>query len=88
MDENFNIPHDDVTDVIEMTDKLEFLIHEILHGNEKELALSALMNACVNCLIGQCKTVLEARMLREVLVQVLDLSIENIKIETPEKPSS
>lgn len=78
------ISHDDLTDVIEMTDKLEKYIHEVLDGNPHSLALSALMNATITCMIAECETVDQIVAFRNVFVRVLDESIQRIEIKKPE----
>ena len=43
-----HIPHDDLMDVLEMTNKMESYIPNILKDNDHNLAISALMSASVN----------------------------------------
>jgi hypothetical protein len=83
-----HIPQDDLMDVLEMTNKIEAYIHQVLKDNERNLALSALMSSCINCMLGQCHTLDEVVFYRNLFVQILDNSIRTIRIQGPEKPPS
>ena len=76
-----NVPRDDLIDVMEMTSKIESHISQILHDQEKSLAISALMSASINSLIAQCKTFDEVVFYRNLFVQILDSSIRAIQIK-------
>lgn len=78
------ISADDLMDVIEMTDILEKHIAETLQGNQGSLALSALMNASINSMLGQCKTLDEVILYRNVFVHALDSSIKGIQVRNGE----
>lgn len=86
--ESPHIPHDDLMDVLEMTNKIESYISNILKDNDHNLAISALMNASVNSMIGQCKTLSEVMFCRTLFIQILDISIKSIEWKKPEEPSS
>jgi len=75
------IPRDDLIDVMEMTQKLESHISHILKENEITLAMSALMSATINCMLGQCKTFDEVVFYRNIFMQIFDSSIRAIKIK-------
>lgn len=75
------ITEDDVMDVLEMTDDLGEAISEILEGNDRNLALSALIGASINGMLGQCDTLDEIFSCRSIFIQVLDSSISAIRIE-------
>lgn len=75
------IPQDDLIDVMEMTQKLESHISHILKENDITLAMSALMSASINCMLGQCKTLDEVVFYRNIFMQIFDSSIRNIKIK-------
>lgn len=49
------VPHDDLLDVMEMTQKIESQIGYILKDVETSLAMSALMSATINCLLDNAK---------------------------------
>ncbi len=85
-----HISQDDLTDVIEMTDKIEVYINTILDGNQQSLAMSALMSSSINCMLGQCETLSEVMFYRNLFIQILDSSIKQIQVKGPEKqpPSS
>jgi hypothetical protein len=81
-----SIPPDDLMDVVEMTEDLEELITVILVGSPHNLAMSALMSATINIMLGQCINLDEVVFYRNVYMQMLDKSIKNIKIKKPEFP--
>ncbi len=80
-----NISHDDLLDVKEMIVKIENSIFEILEGESKPLAISALMSASINCLMGQCSTRNEVLFYKELFIKVLNNCVESIKIVEKEK---
>lgn len=82
-----NIPQDDLIDVMEMTRKIEKFIWETIKDNEKELAMSALMSATINSVLGQCNTLDEIVIYRNLFVSILDGSIKQVQVKHPEKPS-
>lgn len=81
------IPQDDLMDVMEMTNKIETYIANVLKDNDKNLAMSALMSACINSMLVQCKTLDELVFYRNLFTQILDSFIRFIRIERGEKPS-
>ena len=76
-----NVSRDDLLDVMEMTKKIETYVERVLKGNEKNLGMSALMSATVNCVLSQCSTIQEIQMYRNIFVQIFDGSIMNVKIK-------
>lgn len=82
------ISQDDLTDVMEMTHKLETYTYNVLQGNQRTLAMSALMSAFTNCMLSQCETLHEVVTYRNLFIGILDDSIRSIGIKGPEKPSS
>lgn len=83
-----HIPHDDLMDVMEMTNKIETYISSVLRDNDRNLAMSALMSASINSMLTQCKTLDEVMFYRNLFMQILDSSIRTIEIKKPESPSS
>lgn len=79
--ENPIVPHDDLLDVVEMTQKLESHISSILQENELTLSMSALMSATINCIISQCTNFDEVVFYRNIFMQIFDSSIRAIKIK-------
>lgn len=75
-----SIPEDDLQDVFEMTIKIESCINQILNDNQLDLAISALITSCINTLLRQCDTVQDAIFYRNVLVNLLDGSIEKMQL--------
>jgi hypothetical protein len=86
MMEQPHIPRDDLIDVMEMTNKLESYISNVLKDNERNLALSALMSSCINSMLAQCSTLDEVVFYRNLFVQILDSSIRIIRIQGPRQP--
>jgi len=82
------IPHDDLMDVMEMTQKIEMYINYVLKDIDGKLAMSALMSASINCMLAQCKTLTDVMIYRNLFIQILDNSIRTIRIQGPQKPPS
>lgn len=78
-----NVSQDDLIDVMEMANKIEESIYDILEGNSERLAISALMSATINIMLGQCTTLDEVAFYRNIYMQMLDNSIRAIKIKKP-----
>lgn len=83
-----SVPHDDITDVMEMADNIERCVCQILEGNDKNLAFSALISATVNCVTGQCKSLNEMVYYRNLFVQIFDGSLQEIKTRNQDLGSS
>jgi len=81
MSEKATVSQDDLLDVMEMTKKLEFHISHILEENDRSLAMSALMSATINCMFGQCKTRDEVYFYRNIFIQIIDKTVQSIKIK-------
>ena len=79
MMEKRSISRDDLLDVMEMTEKLERQINNILRGNERPLSMSALMSATINCMLSQCKYVEDVISYRDAFISILDGTIESIQ---------
>ena len=75
------VPQDDLLDVMEMTKKLENYISNVLKENELTLAMSALMSASINCMLGQCKTLEEVIFYKNVFTNIFDSSIRSIRLK-------
>lgn len=80
------IPQDDLIDVMEMTNKIESCINEVLKENDRSVAVSALIGACINCLISQCNTLEEVMDHRNIFIKILDRTIRTIRIQEPQQP--
>jgi hypothetical protein len=74
-----SIPRDDLLDVIEMTQKMEYAISNILKDNELSLSMSALYSATINCIIAQCQTMEEVIFYRNLFMEIFDSSIRTIE---------
>ena len=77
--ENLPISADDITDVVEMVDKIEDLLCDLLEDNASELVISALLNVTINATIFGCNSVNEAKQYRAAIIHGLDRSLEALK---------
>jgi hypothetical protein len=82
-----HIPRDDLMDVMEMTNTIELCIFDVLKENDRNLGMSALMGASINCILEQCETLDEVIFYRNLFMQILDSSIRTIQITGMENPS-
>lgn len=80
------VPHDDIMDVMDMTNKMEAYISKAFKENELNLAMSALMSASINSMLAQCKTLDEVIFYRDLFTQILDSTIRTIRLQRPQKP--
>ena len=83
--DGYSIPHDDVIDVMEMSQKIEAHIHATVKGNDRNLGMSAIMSSCINAMLIQCKTLDEVLYFRNLFVQIIDGSIRSINIKPAEE---
>jgi hypothetical protein len=82
-----DISQDDLMDVLEMTRKMEEYISTVLSDNDRQLSISALMSASINCMLENCKTLDEVIFYRNIFIQILDNSIRHIQIKGHETTS-
>lgn len=78
---NIKIPEDDLMDVIEMTQKLEKAMNDILDDNQRTLAMSALMSATINRIISECDTIQQVFFYRNLYFNIFDASINTIDLK-------
>lgn len=78
------ISQDDILDVMQLTETITEYICDLLQDTEKNIAVSALMSACANYILGQCKTLNEATYRRNIFVEFLDDSIRDMGIKKEE----
>jgi hypothetical protein len=69
------VSKDDILDVVELTEKLEHAMFEILKGNERKIAMSAFINASSTMLIAQCDSTDEMLKYKHILNLIVDKSI-------------
>lgn len=69
------ISKDDITDVIEMTEKLEKFIYKVFEGNDLNLCFSALSGAFINSLLSQMISTDEAILYRNIFFKIMDRAI-------------
>ena len=73
------VSKDDLQDVHEMTKKLEDAMSLILLDNDMDLAVSALMSATINCMLGQCETMQDVKYYRDIMIKIINTSIDSIR---------
>lgn len=73
------LPQDDLEDVMEMTDRIEDFVAFTLKDTPLNLAMSALISAATNCILAKCETVNQAIFFRNLLLDVLDKTIGEMK---------
>ena len=76
-----SVPQDDLLDVMEMTQKMEKYMAQVLKDNEESLGMSALMSATINCVLGHCTTLDEVVFYRNIFISVFDTSIRSIRLK-------
>ncbi len=78
------ISQDDIQDVVEMTYNLERTICEVVRGNDKYLAISALINATINIMLANCNTYEQILNTRDLFINIFDRTIKDFKIKKKE----
>lgn len=66
---------DDLADVMELADKIEDCISEVLDEQDKSVAMAALMSASINAMSGLCDSDEEVIYYRNFFKAILDVSI-------------
>ena len=84
--EEGSIPQDDILDVLQLTTDLEAAMFNVLKDSPYALAVSALMNASISCILAQCDTIDEAILYRNIFMEIFDRSIRSIQIKDKETP--
>lgn len=69
---------DDVFDVVELVDKIEASIDEIIKDQPKFIAMSAVISASINSIIKNCSSIPEIVKYYEIFKELMDASISNI----------
>lgn len=78
---DFSISPDDLQDMRELVDDLQEAIGVILYDQNFDIAFSALMSATINSTLGQCETIDEVMMYRNVFINGMNAFIKNIKLQ-------
>lgn len=76
-----NLPQDDLLDVLEMTKKVDAFLSDTFSQTDRNLAMSAVMNSTINCIIAQCRTLEDVMFYRSIFLHFFDASINAIKIK-------
>lgn len=75
------VSQDDLEDVKQLTKRIEGCICEILDENGINLSMSALISACINCILNQCENVSDAVLYRKIFIEVFDIALRSVKIK-------
>lgn len=76
--ERKTLTQDDITDVVQMRTELEKYINNVLQDNDKNLALSALINATINYTLCRCDTLEEVCDYKNAFTHIFDKIIATI----------
>lgn len=77
----FSISPDDLEDLKELVSDLQDMMGSILEDQEFNIAFSALMSATLNCTLGQCETIDEVMMYRNIFINGMNSFIRSIKLQ-------
>lgn len=72
------IPKDDIDDILELSQKLESTMHDILEDNALHIALSASFRAFSNLMLSQSENLFEFMQFRNAMITYFDITIEHI----------
>lgn len=86
MMESPHISQDDIMDVLEMTTKIEKYVNSILNENDKNISMSALISATVNCTLSQCRSLDEIMFYKVFFMELFDDTIRRVKLKLSQKP--
>ncbi len=73
-----HVPQDDLTDVIEMTNKIETYNSNLMKDNDDHIAMSALIGGSINSMTSRCKSPEEVVFYGNVFIQLLVKTIESV----------
>jgi hypothetical protein len=68
---------DDLLDVMELTDKLQQQIANVLNDNLIYLSMPALIAATINCMLSQCDSIEQAHSYRDLFVSLFGEAIKD-----------
>lgn len=81
MSKPLSISPDDLLDILDLRDALEKQISLVLHDQQMNLAMSALIATSIKCVLSQCETLREASFYRRVFIEMLNNSIDSRKLK-------
>ena len=81
-----HIPQDDLMDVMEIAIKIEEYVFDMIEDIPRNISMSALMSASINCMLMQCKTLPDVLFYRNIFTQILDEAIACIDIKREDRP--
>lgn len=76
-----NISQDDLTDIVELSNKIEDFIDQLMEDNDQNVGMSALFSAFFNCSFRNCSNLMEMMVLRSIIIQTIDSMIKNVKVK-------
>lgn len=74
---NKDVCMDDIEDVTELSNKLMFLIGETLKGHDIDIAISSLINACINTMYFQSTSQEEFIYFKELFNGLYNVSLNS-----------
>lgn len=74
------VTRDDLEDVSQLAIAIERAIDRILEDNDRDISISALVSAIVNCTTRRCDTVSEAIFYRDCIQKTFNNAIRNAKL--------
>ncbi len=78
------LPQDDLTDVMEMTLKMEAYNSNLMKDNDDHIAMSALIGGSINSMVTRCKNPEQVMFYGNVFIQLLIKTIESVMSKEPE----
>ena len=79
-----HVPQDDLTDVLEMTHKIEAYNLNLMKDNDDHIAMSALIGGSINSMIARCKNPEQVMFYGNVFIQLLIKTIESVLVKEAE----
>jgi hypothetical protein len=81
--QKYNLPRDDLIDIVELSRKLAESVNEILDECDVHIALSALISTTMQCVMSQCSKYEEVFFYREMAIQLMDAMIKTFDETDP-----
>lgn len=74
-----SMSRDDLEDVLELSETLSCTIYEIVKEYDFHIAMSALLNSTVHCILDQCEDATQALTYRKILLTTFDRNLRTFK---------
>lgn len=78
----YQIPRDDVQDIVDVMNKIDPYVKELIQEDGFRAVFSALLNTCINCMLSQARTLEEIELYRNGMVRAIDHAIKAIRIKS------